>query len=302
MNKWIYFALALSILQSDIVDHLKIVQNKSAAYSMPGIDFIYLINLDERPEKLKRSLDQLGMFNIHPCRFPAINGWKLTLDEIEDVGLRFTPWMEGGITGISYSSFAPNQETIGEFGKSYFSPEMSRGAIGSALSHLSILQDAYQSGYETIWVMEDDIELIQDPRTLSNLVRKLDETVGVGSWDILFTDRDQRDENNNYITIHWAGTRPDYIAFSKEKDFAVKKEINSNFIQVGARLGKHSMIIRRSGVQKLLTFFSLHQLFFPYDRELILPRGINLYTVQNDIVSNFPKDSSDKNQPNYEKL
>lgn len=30
------------------------------------------------------------------------------------------------------------------------------------LSHLSVLKDALDSGYETIWVMEDDIHIIQD--------------------------------------------------------------------------------------------------------------------------------------------
>ncbi|MFI5334690.1 MAG: hypothetical protein ACHQT8_05960 [Chlamydiales bacterium] len=49
------------------------------------------------------------------------------------------------------------------------------------LSHLSILQDAFDSGYETIWVMEDDIEVVRNPTfsptssiSLTNWLEKMD--------------------------------------------------------------------------------------------------------------------------------
>jgi len=51
---------------------------------------------------------------------------------------------------------------------------MSRGAIGIILSHLSVLQDAYDAGYETIWVMEDDIELLGNPHSVSDLISELE--------------------------------------------------------------------------------------------------------------------------------
>jgi acetolactate synthase-1/2/3 large subunit len=44
------------------------------------------------------------------------------------------------------------------------------GAIGIALSHLSILQDAYDSGYETVWVMEDDVDIMQKVNKLLKCV------------------------------------------------------------------------------------------------------------------------------------
>jgi hypothetical protein len=59
------------------------------------------------------------------------------------------------------------------------------------------------------------------------------------------------------------------------------------------------MIIRRSGIEKLLRFFDAHQIFFPYDMEYILPRGIQLYTVAEDVVSNLPKAPSDNGGPYY---
>lgn len=294
-----FFLVFSLLLHADLEDHVKPCPNKSTAYSMKGIDFIYLINLDERPEKLRLSLDQLTPFQIYPYRFSAVNGWKLNLDTINDVGLKYSPEMEGGILGTCYpldGNFEPSHEQIVNYGQTYFSHCLARGPIGIALSHISVLEDAYKSGYETIWVMEDDIMVIQDPRIISNTIEKLDSLVGPTGWDILFTDRDMRDQNGNYTTTYWAGFRPDY---KSDNDFSLKTAVSDDFFRIGARSGAHSMIIRRSGIKKLLQFFKAHQIFFPYDMEYILPRGIQLYTVNEDIVSNIPKALSDNGAPNY---
>jgi GR25 family glycosyltransferase involved in LPS biosynthesis len=290
-----------SFLFADLEDHLKKAPNKSAVHSMKGIDFIYMINLDQRPEKFKASLDQLTPFQIYPYRFSAVNGWELTLETLNDVGIKYSVEMEGGFLGTCYlpeGNFEPSHEIIEKYGQNYFCHCMARGTIGIALSHISVLKDAYDSGYETIWVMEDDVEVIRDPRMIPDLIDKLDSQVGRGNWDVLFTDRDIRDSNGNYATTYWAGKRPDFIGFSKN-DFAKKIMISSDFYEIGARSGATSMIIRRSGMKKLLQYFNAHQIFFPYDMEYILPRGIKLFTVVEDIVSNLPKAPTDNGGPNY---
>lgn len=304
-SKIIFFILCLTTATAsfaDFEDHLKKAPNKSPAHSMRNIDFIYLINLDQRPEKFISSVKQLAAYEIYPYRFSAVNGWELTLEEINDVGLIFSPEMEKGILGTCYppnKNFEPSHETIQNLGQTYFCHCMARGTIGIALSHISVLQDAYDSNYETIWVMEDDINVIQDPRTLSDTIDKLDSQIGKENWDILFTDRDMRDANGEYTTSYYAGVRPDFINFSKVSDYSFKTPVGSDFMQIGARSGAHSMILRRSGIKKLLQFFKAHQIFFPYDMEYILPRTIKLFTVVNDIVSNLPRAASDNGAPNY---
>ena len=47
--------------------------------------------------------------------------------------------------------------------------------------------------------MEDDIEVLQNPHRLSDLIDQLDLLVGSDGWDILFTDRD--------IKLHFAFER-----------------------------------------------------------------------------------------------
>lgn len=291
-----------SIGYADLEDHLKKVDFSSTGYGMRNIDFICMINLDQRPEKWKISIDQLSPYGILPFRFPAVNGWELSLEAINDVGLKFSPEMGSGIMGTSYligGDFQPCHAPIENYGQTYFCHCMSRGAIGIALSHISILQNAYDAGHETIWVMEDDVDIRADPRILSDLIDRLDHLVGKGGWDILFTDRDIRDSHGNPKACYWAALRPDFVQFTKKNDYYTRSTISDDFQKIGARWGAHSMIIRRSGMKKLLQFFKAHQIFFPYDMDFILPPGIKLYTVLNDVVSNSPQAPSDNGGPNY---
>ena len=297
-----FFLVCVSALQADIEDYFKKVVNKSDCYSMMNIDFIYMINLDQRPEKFRMSMDQLAPFGIYPCRFSAVNGWELSLEAINDVGVKFAPSMEGGFMATTYhlnGDGKPSHEIIANFGQTYFVHCLARGAIGCALSHLSILQDAYDSGYNTIWIMEDDIEVIRDPRILPQLIEKLDSLVGKDGWDILFTDRDFRTANGSYAPAYGAAKRPDYAFFLYANDYSFKVDISSEFRRIANRYGTASMIIRRSGIKKLLQFFKAHQIYLPYDMDLIYARGIKIYTVTEDVVSNLTNAISDLGGPFY---
>ena len=159
-------------LKAGVFDHLKKIENKTEGHSIRNIDFIYMINLDTRPEKYTRSYQQLLKYNILPFRFSAIHGLKLSLEVINDVGVKYQIGMDP-IEAFRFDTYdkMPRKEKMSGIGKSYFGFK-SLGALGCALSHISILQDAYDSGYETIWVMEDDIEILQNPHKISDLIDK----------------------------------------------------------------------------------------------------------------------------------
>ncbi len=298
----IIFCWMIFPLQAKLQDHLQKCPDKEGHHSIQNIDFIYLINLDERPQKWNRSLSQLLLYGISPYRFSAVNGWKLSLEAINDLGLRFSSNMIGGFMGTTYhlnGDFAPSHEMIQNEGQSYFCHCLSRGAIGIVLSHLSILRDALDSGYETIWVMEDDVEILDNPHCLSELVKKLDDCVGRENWDVLFTDQDIRDSQGRHKPCYWAAKRPDFGWKGNLNDYAYRVDVSEDFRCIGARWGAHSMIIRKSGMQKLWNFFNTHQLFLPYDMDYILPIGIRLFNSRKDIVSNLPNAPSDNGGPNY---
>ncbi|HEX2583067.1 MAG TPA: glycosyltransferase family 25 protein [Chlamydiales bacterium] len=299
---WMLALLAVfsSTIFAKIEDHFKKAPGKLPIHAMRNIDFIYMINLDERPEKFKQCTDQLHPYGIYPYRFSAVNGWQLSLEAINDIGLKFEPGMEGGFLGTSFltEDFMPYHEPIQTYGQAYFCHCTARGTLGIMLSHLSVLQDAYDSGYETIWVMEDDVDVLQDPTLLPDLIDRLDKKVGKENWDVLFTDQDIRDANGKHIPCYGIAKRPNFKPESLLQYYQ-KKDISRDFRRIGARFGAHSMILRRSGIEKILFFIKEHQIFLPYDMDYYLPKRIRLYCLTQDIVSNQAKAISDNGGPNY---
>jgi len=288
------------VVYADVEDHLKKITDKSDAHKMRNIDFIYMINLDQRPEKFAMCTERLSPYGVHPYRFSAVNGWELSLEAINDVGVKYEPWMTIGM-GTRYlinGDKEPFHESVGVNGITYFSHCMSRGAIGIVLSHLSILQDAWDSDYKTIWVMEDDVVPIRDPNLISDYVDRLDALVGENGWDVLFTDPDTKNNYGMYVPCTGFGWRPNFHPYDEGR-FAERMDISADFRKIGARFGAYSMIIRRSGIKKILNFIKNYQIFLPYDIEFALPNGIRLFSVKEDLISTQPGALSDNGGPNY---
>jgi GR25 family glycosyltransferase involved in LPS biosynthesis len=291
-------------LQAKLEDHFKTAENKSGVSRMRNIDYIYLINLDKRPEKFSQSAEQLIRYGIIPYRFSAVNGWELSLEAINDVGLKFRPGMTP-LTATAYpleTGGDPIYEYMSIENRAYFVHGIARGTIGCALSHLSVLKDAWEAGYGTIWVLEDDIQVLNDPHVLSDLIDKLDALVGKSNWDVLFTDQDYRISENEYMIAFGAHERPDMDCSSQARyseKYTLKRDISSDFRQISARFGTHSMIIRRSGIKKLLEFFQEHMIFLPYDLDNYLHPDIHRYCLKYDIVTNLLNALSDNSRPLY---
>lgn len=276
---------------------------KSGDHSIKNIDFIYMINLDQRPEKFERSLKQLAPYKIIPCRFPAVNGWELTPQEINELGVVYQPGMPKNLLASYYplSGKGSIHEIMHVVGRTYFSHCMPRGSIGIVLSHLSILQDAYDSGYETIWVMEDDVEVLRNPHEISRMIEKLDLLVGTKGWDVLFTDKDTRNNRGEYVSCSGFARRPNFYPSHPQK-FALKMSSSPDFMYIGARYGAYSMIIRREGMKKILDFFKKYKVFLPYDIDFYTVPTIKFFTVKKDIVSTQLFAPSDNGGANYKKI
>src|SRR3989338_8400347 len=256
-----------------------------------NIDFIYLINLDQRPEKWAHCLNELAPYHIQPYRFSAVNGWELSLEVLNQLGVKYSPQFCKNLWGTAYlpeDNFQPHHEIMQVVGRNYFCHCMSRGAIGIILSHLSILQDAYDSGYETIWVMEDDVEVIQSPHLLSDRIEELDTLVGSNNWDLLFTDQNTKNKKGEYVQCIGYARKPNFSPENPER-FSLSEDINATFRKIGARYGAYSMIVRRSGMKKILDHFKTYNIFLPYDMEFYLPRDLTIYVLINDIVSTQPR-------------
>ncbi len=298
------FLLSTLYIDASLEDHLKKVEGKLTIHQMRNLDFIYMINLDKRPEKFASSSQQLHKYGIYPYRFSAVNGWELPVEVINDVGLKYQPGMMP-LRATFYplaDKGTPSYEFMRDFGKTYFCPNMSRGSIGCALSHISILKDAWDSGHERIWVLEDDIEVLGDPTMIPDLIDKLNALVGKENWDVLFTDQNYRLPNGEYLIASGAAERPDMdcsLQERKSEKYTINQEISPDFRRISARFATHSMIIQRSGIKKLLDFALAHQIFLAYDLENYLIPGIKRYSLTKDLVSNMPGAPSDNEVPMY---
>ena len=169
--------------------------------------------------------------------------------------------------------------------------------IGCLLSHLTVMSDALRSGYEIIWICEDDIEVIRDPNILSGYIKNLDSIVGRDQWDVLFTFRDYREAVGKYIISRGAGHRPN-IDTRNQKKFNVDRSISKELRQVGSRFGTQSMIWTKAGMQKVLDFYKEYKVFQPYDMDLVLIPDLKMYAVVDDVVTNSINALSDLTKDN----
>ncbi len=294
----------IPVPELDLIPFFKPALNKGVNHSLDQIDFIYMINLDQRPEKFAVASESLREYGIYPYRFSAVNGWQLPHATIEQIGVKFFPGMlHETFLGKTYTQVEGEEyfgnELLKENATTYFSPGISQGAIGIVLSHLSILQDAYDSGYRTIWVMEDDIDPVDDPRQISGLISKLDQWAP--DWDIFFTDTDTKNIAGQHIPCRATAARPNVNVEPLAAFFQRFYSISDDLMRIGMRYGAYSMIMRRSGITKILNYYKQYRIFLPYDVDFWLIPDLKMYSVRRDIVSHRCGAPSDNSLPNYKR-
>ena len=266
--------------------------------SIAGIDCVYLINLDRRPDRLQESMEKLQTYNIHPLRFSAIDGTNCSFQALQEMGIVYTQNMLGGRWSKTLTEEGKLKYVwldTSSFNQQIFSEWMTLGAIGCALSHIAVLKEAYRAGYETIWVLEDDILIKKNPHMLSNYIKKLD-ILTDRNWDLLYTDYDELGQKpRDASAIHWWMWRPDYPFFSTDA-LAARNFVSQDFIQIGWRERTHSYILRRSGIRKILDHFKNHKFYLPIDHEIAFAQDLQQFMVRHSVVSYNKLTSSDVQQ------
>jgi len=297
-----WFCIVHLSLCADVFNHIKPCDGKEeGAHSFGSIDCVYLINLDHRSEKLEHSLEQCGAYNIYPYRFSAINGHELSLEQLQDIGLQrkrgieschfetleCTYYIKQGKEDKAVDSFVGDPAVA-----TYFCRNMKKGAIGVALSHLSILQDAYDSGYQIIWVMEDDIVIHQHPDLILQEIENLNRIYSIEGWDILFTDPDSITPQGERLQFLGVSQRPNkpmvyYNPVSREP-------VSEGVTTIRYRFGAYSMVITRAGIKKILDFYKNNDIFYPYDIDInLFEPNIKMFSFDFDVVTSLVGAQSD---------
>ncbi len=285
------FVLISSFCFAELQDHLRTLNDKTEITTIRNVDYMYVINLDHRKTKYQLTLEELTPYGIFPYRFSGVNGWKLPTETLWDVGLVFQNGMRPGGMGTVYRIDPVNgkeyisHEVVEVEGTPYLCHGSARGMIGCILSHLTIIKDALNSGYEIIWICEDDIEVVKNPHILSDYIDQLDLLEGREHWDLLFTFRDYRDPEGQYDTPYGANYRPN-IETRCQENFNINRPISSDLRQVGSRFGTQSMIWTKKGMEKVLRYYENYKIFMPYDLDIVLIPDIRIYSVIEDVVTN----------------
>lgn len=253
---------------------------------LQGFDALYLINLARRPEKLALSRAQLTPWGLTPSRVEAIDGRELTCAQLSQLGLLFQPWME---ENIAYQWHPTRGKQIGWTQPSsltWFTRGSNKAAVAIVLSHLSAIYDAYARGFQRIWIVEDDISILENPHLLPAYIQELETVVGPDGWDILYTDPDTRtgDARNERLTRDQNGERPDLPRLDKHSP---RNTISTHWFQYGTRYGTYSQCVSRAGMQKLLSFYHIFGIFSALDSDTHLIPGLRRYGLYQDLATHL---------------
>ena len=240
--------------ETPIAKQLKTLPNFASYTSgLSGVDCIYVINLDHRMKRWLRMIKLLNQHSLQPHRFSAIYGLQL-----------------------------PEQIRQELFGPYLSQRRLSNGIIGCCLSHLSVMQDAYNRQFQVVWVMEDDIEILEDVRQLPPILKTLSSIDP--EWDICYTDVDSKDQYGNRILSLSSDFHPDTPHMPLEY-YTERIPLNNDLMQIHQRFGMYSYFISRKGLEKVLRYFTHVYLWSAIDVDIHYVPSIREYSTRRDIVS-----------------
>lgn len=217
------------------------------------IDRIYVINLDERPQKWARIEPLFHDQKMNVTRASGINGWLLSEEAKKEL-------------------FGP------------YPPQLRGGQIGCLLSHLSIIKDGYERNYSRIWIMEDDVFFLEDAKVLSSLIALLQKKDP--QWDVLYTDVNMKKANGEYLENLALNPRPDQVLAPLEY-YLSRIQIAPTLMKIGQRYGLHSYILSRRGMRKILDYFTHVYLWAPIDIDIHYVPSIRQYSSTRNIVTHW---------------
>ena len=259
MKKWVLFSCFIGLTfskpltayiqsyETPIVHYLHPVEIDNHESNLQSVDCIFVINLNRRPDKWARVEKLFQEQKLYVNRFPAIDGWQQLTDEAV-------------------------RSLVGNYQSS-----LNKGELGCLLSHVSILKEAYARGYSTIWIMEDDVEFVDDVQLIPKFLSALFSMDP--DWDVFYTDTD-----GTYPSLSIA-FRPDDLDHYPLEYYLKREVVGKGIMRTRQRFGAYSLLLSRKGIEKMLDYFTHVYLYEPIDIDMHYIPGIRQYSVIKDVVS-----------------
>uniref|UniRef100_A0A8D8E144 Glycosyltransferase 25 family member n=1 Tax=Culex pipiens TaxID=7175 RepID=A0A8D8E144_CULPI len=137
-----------------------------------SLSHIYMINLERRPERRLKMVNNFDALGLEVEYFPAVDGKKLNDDVLREIGVEFLP----GYTDP------------------YHKRPMTMGEIGCFLSHYYIWERMVELGQEEVLVLEDDIRF--EPYFKRRVYQVLNDARRIGGWDLIYFGRKRLQEDD----------------------------------------------------------------------------------------------------------
>lgn len=281
----VYFCGSLLLLEATNSPHIQPFKTQVAKEivkishlqpqsGMQSIDCMYVINLKEREEKWKRMQTICAEHTLFPSRVNAVKGTSLTTKTLKKL-------------------FGP-----------YPYRRLKRGQVGCLLSHISIFADASARQFNRVWICEDDIEFIEDPHQLPELLDNLSQLDP--DWDILYTDiesivpncyKEFNCEPGTELPNRSHDFRPNQYHYPLSY-YLSKCVLNEDFTRIGQRYGSYSYFVSKKGIQKLVNYFLYIYLWTPIDVDVHYVPHIREYRLNKKVVSHWiDSNTHDSQQP-----
>lgn len=203
---------------------LKVAKRKGkSSHKMAGIDFIYVVTakICHRFNDLKRSFAKYG---LNPYRFTAFESKDISFNSMLRTclhGSRRYSGIEANRLIVRGGEFVLDKGKMSSSKEGYVHRGMSLKSLSRSLSHISIIKDALDSGYETIWIMDSATELRRNPNDLSIYVAKANEAIP--GWTSLYTDYSERDQADQLKPLRKFFFRPD-VEFLDPDDYLARAD------------------------------------------------------------------------------
>src|SRR5262249_49315276 len=151
------------------------------------------------------------------------------------------------------------------------------------LSHVSVIKDALLQGFKAIWVLEDDIEFVEDPHQISGFIAKLNKIDP--NWDVLYTDIDSKNNLGVRVPALDSDFRPDRMFIYSLEHYLKRTMLSDDLMRLGQRYGMYSLLISRKGMKKIYNYFTHVYLWTAIDIDIHYIPTIREYSITRDIVT-----------------
>ena len=210
------------------------------------IDFVYVINLATDSQEIYNKISELNFKNpVNFYEFPAVNGWDLVEGKID------SPYQ------FKEANWWKLPDNPKEPQNDWWSRNLTPGEIGCALSHYSVIEGAYNSGYENVLILEEDFKV----------------------WNHYekFPEFELNYLNDDYSICYLGRSALDKDA---------EESINEMMVRAGYTFNTHAYVISRKGMKEILESDFLNQMI-PWDEFF---SAINCHHPRQDAIDNLGND------------